>query len=61
MKKESVVKWPSVFLVSIVALILFTSSVVAQEKEVELRVLTYLSGWFNSNSYIERNIPLFEE
>jgi len=60
-KKESVVKWPSVFLVSIVALILFTSSVVAQEKEVELRVLTYLGGWFNSNSYIERNIPLFEE
>ncbi|MGI6083100.1 MAG: ABC transporter substrate-binding protein [Limnochordia bacterium] len=61
MKKGSVLKSPVAFLVSLLAVLLLTASVSGQEKEVELRVLTYLTGWFNSNSYVEKNIPLFEE
>ncbi|MGI6083101.1 MAG: extracellular solute-binding protein [Limnochordia bacterium] len=60
MKRDSVIKLPLVFLVSLFILVLLTASGLGQEKEVELRVLTYLGGWFNSNSYVEKNVPLFE-
>ncbi|NLN19646.1 MAG: sugar ABC transporter substrate-binding protein [Firmicutes bacterium] len=60
MRRRSLMILPLAVLTSLSVLILFSISVFGQEKEVELRVLTYLTGWFNSNSYVEKNIPLFE-
>ena len=57
MRRRSLMILPLAVLTSLSVLILFSISVFGQEKEVELRVLTYLTGWFNSNSYVEKTYP----